>query len=371
MKEFFNTINATYIAILCAGLVVVPASFVAADDLALMAETTLPALPEAVSNNAVVSIQAQSGNYLVSFSGLAPGKSHDDTHARTFLFDVATEEWSEAGAVPGGDGRLASVAVAVGPLAYVFGGYTVGDDGSEVSLPYVHAFDPIRKTFEARAQMPVPVDDAVAISYANRYIYLISGWHDFGNVNLVQRYDTMTDSWAQATPIPGPAVFGHAGGIVDDRIVYCDGVAVQAQSDKRRDFVAVGDCYLGIIDETDSRRIDWRTISPHPGKPRYRMAAAGTAVGVMFVGGSANPYNYDGIGYDGEPSQPESGAFLYVPLSGKWHELSTDGEATMDHRGLVFLGSRWLTIGGMLNNQQITDRVYSYSLRPVPQESTP
>lgn len=371
MKEFFNTIHAACIAVLFAGLVCVPVSIATADDLALTVETTLPALPEAVSNNAVTAIHAQAGGYLVSFSGLGPGKSHDDTHARTFLFDMATEEWSEVSAVPGGHGRLASVAVAVGPLAYVFGGYTVADDGSEVSLPYVHAFDPIRKTFEVRAPMPVPVDDAVAIGYANRYIYLISGWHDFGNVNLVQRYDTMTDSWSQATPIPGPAVFGHAGGIVDDRIVYCDGVAVKPHSEQRRDFVPAGECFLGIVDNTDSRRIDWRTIPPHPGKPRYRMAAAGTAAGVLFVGGSANPYNYDGIGYDGEPSEPESGAFLYVPVSGSWHELSTNGDASMDHRGLVLHGDHWLTIGGMLGDQQITDRVSSYSLRPVLQELSP
>ena len=38
--------------------------------------------------------------------------------------------------------------------------------------------------------MPVPVDDSVALSYKERYIYLISGWHNDGNVNLVQVYDT-------------------------------------------------------------------------------------------------------------------------------------------------------------------------------------
>jgi hypothetical protein len=41
--------------------------------------------------------------------------------------------------------------------------------------------------------MPVPVDDDISLPYQSRYIYLISGWHNDGNVNLVQLYDTKTN----------------------------------------------------------------------------------------------------------------------------------------------------------------------------------
>ncbi len=40
-----------------------------------------------------------------------------------------------------------------------------------------------------------------------------------------------------------------------------------------------------------------------------------------------------------------------------WRELSDAGPATMDHRGLVPFGDRWLTVGGMLSGQQVTDKV--------------
>jgi hypothetical protein len=208
----------------------------------------------------------------------------------------------------------------------------------------------------------VPVDDAVAVTFDDRYIYLISGWHDLGNVNLVQRYDTRKDTWEQATPIPGPAVFGHAGGIVGNTIVYCDGVAIEAHGDRPRDFVAVPDCYLGIIDIEDGRRIDWRSVDYHPGAPRYRMAAAGVPEknGVLFVGGSENPYNYDGIGYDGQPSAPAPGALLFDIDTQSWQVLEFDGQATMDHRGLVPFAGQWLTVGGMAANQRVTGRVISY-----------
>ena len=49
----------------------------------------------------------------------------------------------------------------------------------------------------------MPVEDAVLLVYLDRYIYLVSGWHDLGNVNLVQVLDTANGTWQQATPWPG------------------------------------------------------------------------------------------------------------------------------------------------------------------------
>ena len=335
-----------------------------ASGLGLQRSSSLPALPEAVTNNAVAAVKAGRREYLVSFNGLGEAKTHADTLASTWIYDSRSREWAEADPVPGEAGRLASVAAAADGLVYVFGGYTVAGDGSEVSTPWTHAFDPRKRRFEERAPMPVPVDDAVAVTFDDRYVYLVSGWHDLGNVNLVQRYDTRKDTWVQATPIPGPAVFGHAGGIVGDTIVYCDGVAVEVHDDRPRDFVAVPDCYLGIIDSDDGRRIDWRSVDYHPGLPRYRMAAAGVAAvnGVLFVGGSENPYNYNGMGYNGQPSEPAGGALLFDIDTQSWRVLGFEGEATMDHRGLVPFAGQWLTIGGMVSDQRVTDSVTAYEL---------
>ncbi len=325
---------------------------------------SMPPLPVPVTNNAVVSVTAQGREFVISFAGLGEGKSYEDTHARTFVLDSREMQWKEVSPVPGGVGRIAAVAVAVGKQAFVFGGYTVADDGSEVSTRWVHAFDPLSGEFEERQPMPVPVDDAVAVSYEDRYIYLISGWHDFGNVNLVQRYDTQTDSWAQATPTPGRAVFGHAGGIVGSTIVYCDGVAIEPQTGRKRAFVANNECLAGVIDKDESRSIDWRRLEPHPGMPRYRMAATGSTEhgAVLFVGGSENPYNFDGIGYDGKAASPAAGAFMFRLEDGSWQKVGFDGPATMDHRGLVPFQRGWLTIGGMLDGQHVTDTVSSLSL---------
>ncbi len=345
-------------------LVAAVAAVFAGEPAALSQEAGPAPLPKPVTNNAVASVKAGRRQYLVSFNGLGEGKTHADTLASTWIYDSRARQWSEADPVPGEAGRLASVAAAAGRLVYVFGGYTVAGDGTEISTPWTHAFDPRKRRFEERAPMPVPVDDAVAVTFDDRYVYLVSGWHDLGNVNLVQRYDTREDTWVQATPIPGPAVFGHAGGIVGDTIVYCDGVAVAVHGDRPRDFAAVPDCYMGIIDNEDGRRIDWRAVDYHPGLPRYRMAAAGVpaANGVLFVGGSENPYNYNGIGYNGQPSEPAGDGLLFDIDTQRWRVLGFEGEATMDHRGLVPFAGQWLTVGGMVSGQRVTDRVLSYEL---------
>jgi hypothetical protein len=328
----------------------------------LVAELRLPVLPSPVTNNAVASVKVGRREYIVSFNGLGEGKTHSDVLATTYIYDSRSKRWQQAASVPGGVGRLASVAASAGKLVYVFGGYTVDADGTEASTPWTYAFNPRTREFEERAAIPVPVDDAVAVTYADRFIYLISGWHDLGNVNLVQRYDTATNTWDQATPTPGPAVFGHAGGIVGNTIVYCDGVAIEAHEDRGRGFVAVPDCYLGIIGDEDSRHIDWRTVRYHPGLPRYRMAAAGipAANGVLFIGGSDNPYNYDGIGYNGEPSEPAAGALLFDIDEQNWRVIDVEVSATMDHRGLAAFKGQWITVGGMAAEQRVTDRVVSY-----------
>ncbi|MDX1405894.1 MAG: galactose oxidase [Woeseiaceae bacterium] len=340
------------------------AAIAAEDNQTVRAGSELPPLPEPVTNNALASLKVDGREFLVSFAGLGAGKTWRDTHAKTFVLDSESDRWRNAGTVPGGVGRLAAIAVGIRDRIYVFGGYTVAEDGEEASTPWVHAFDPLTGTFEERQAMPVPVEDTVAVSYQDRYIYLVSGWHDLGNVNLVQRYDIDEDSWVQATPTPGPAVFGHAGGIVGNTIVYCDGVAITANTDRARDFAATNECYAGLIDHEDARRIDWRKIRSHPGPARYRMAAAGIPYiqSVVFIGGSDNPYNYNGMGYNQVPSSPVPGALSYDLDTGRWRTLAVAATATMDHRGLAKFRDQWITAGGMLQRQFVTDRVFGYRI---------
>jgi len=325
------------------------------------ATNILPSLPEPVTNNAVASVTVNDEQHIVSFMGLGAGKGINDVHNKVWKLvikaDGTNDGWKTMPSVPSSlklKGRLASVAVGLDDKIYLFGGYTVATDHSEISAPDVYAFDVKTDSYTLLAPMPVPVDDAVALVYRDRYIYLISGWHNDGNVNLTQVYDTFKDEWFQASPFLGKPVFGHAGGIVDNQIMICDGVTTQAHMIQRRSFVAEAACYLGEINMIFPSKINWYSWVHPTDESRYRMAAAGDVENnrILFVGGSNNPYNYDGIGYNKKPSEPNNEIWSYYLDSRTW-KVTTSESATMDHRGLLQVGDKWVTIGGMAENQKV------------------
>lgn len=326
----------------------------------------LPPLPAPVANNAVATWTGPAGTGLVSVLGLGPGKTWKDITAAGHLLAPGGDAWQALPALPVAEGRLAASAVSVGDSVLVLGGYTVAADGHEVSTPEVFRMTRPEHGWRRVADMPVPVDDAVAGVYRDRWVYLVSGWHDLGNVNLVQVLDTRDGTWAQATPYPGEPVFGHAGALSGDSLVVCDGVRIEYSSEGGRTFLPANQCWSGSIDPGDVRRIDWRPLGPHPGPSRYRMASGVGAQGrVVFVGGSANPYNFDGVGYDGRPSEPEDLVFTFDPESGEWACHGRLAVATMDHRGLPEHDGWLHLIGGMRAGQQVSAEVLKFRLPPA------
>lgn len=308
-----------------------------------------PALPVPHSNNAVARLSTGGGTRFYSFMGLTAGKTHADISRQAFEYEVKKARWRTLPDVPVDQGRLASTAVGLGGRIYLFGGYTVAADGTEVSTSEVLAFDPKTDSYAPRAPMPVPVDDSVALPFAGRYIYLVSGWHDKDNVALVQVYDTVEDRWSRATDWPGRPVFGHAGGIAGNKLVVTDGVTVLPGVSGRARFKLVADSWLGEIDRARPERIRWRKLPAHPGPPLYRIAAAGASKGdqILFAGGSPTAYNYNGEGYDGTPASPSARAFAFDFGKDRWVDLGETRKPSMDHRGLIEADGKFYTIGGM------------------------
>lgn len=331
-----------------------------------IALATIPALPEPVANNAVAKVVIHEQAYFLSFMGLGKGKAHHDIHNKVWVLKVGDDSWHAAKGVPSTQplvGRLASTAVGVGEHAYVFGGYTVSHDHQEVSTPDVYRYDVITNSYTPLTSMPVPVDDSVALAYKQRYIYLVSGWHNDGNVNLVQVYDIKTDTWQQASPFLGKPVFGQAAAISGNTMLVCDGVETKANADKRRSFAAVPQCLKGTIDANNPLKIDWRTI-PHPtGVAHYRMAATSFNGDIYMMGGSANPYNYNGMGYDGKPAPASNHVWRFDVDSNDWHAMPKANTASMDHRGLLEHQGSLYRIGGMNNNQQVTPDALGYKVQ--------
>jgi N-acetylneuraminic acid mutarotase len=335
--------------------------FLGTEPVIAAAESIPGPLPEPLTNNAVAEFSYEGVQYVMSFMGLGPGKEHQDISKKAWLWRSNKAAWEPFPEVPVEQGRLAAVAVGLYDRVLLFGGYTVASDGSEKSTPGVFIINPLDGSYKRRADMPVPVDDAVAFAYANRYIYLVSGWHDEGNVSHVQVYDTWEDSWTMADAFPGTPVFGHAGGIVGRQFVIVGGVGVLGKKDGKRQFGAINQAWLGEIDPGDPQRISWSELPLLEETAQYRMAATGDEASglVLFAGGSRRPYNFNGIGYDGLPAEPEDSVFAWDMASARWRRFpETSRTATMDHRGLLKIrDSGFITIGGMTAGQVVTDSV--------------
>jgi hypothetical protein len=111
--------------------------------------------------------------------------------------------------------------------------------------------------------------------------------------------------------------------LVDDTIVYIDG-AYKNPAGESPKYVASDECWTGKIDRGDVTKIQWTKLPAHPGTARYRIASVASDRDdkIYFSGGTDNPYNYNGVGYDGKPSEPSPMTFAWNLRTSKWEVVN-------------------------------------------------
>ncbi|PIP80743.1 MAG: galactose oxidase [Gammaproteobacteria bacterium CG22_combo_CG10-13_8_21_14_all_40_8] len=327
----------------------------------------LPNLPQAVSNNAAAQVSIAGKTYIASFNGLGKEKDLASLTSSAYLFESDQKQWKALPNVPGNQGVLASSAVGLNGALWVIGGYTVAKDHSEFSTPHIYRITPPWDHYQLETQMPTPVDDTVALTWKQRFLVLVSGWSNDGNVDLIQLYDAKQKVWQPSIKFPGQTVFGHSGAILNDKILILDGVGVVGRINGKRQFAAISQAWLGTIQSSPTIHIDWKRISDHPGKPRYRMGAISLAQNgwMIFLGGSENPYNYNGIGYDSVPSEPASSLLIFDVNQQCWLKNKIQGPEVMDLRGLILWKQQISALGGMGKNQQVLDKISEIKLQDM------
>jgi N-acetylneuraminic acid mutarotase len=288
-------------------------------------ETGVDPLPDPVSNNAVALLRVHWQVLLFSFMGIGSKKTPDAITSTAFSLDATEGKWSAIHPVPGTAGRIGAMAAPVHDQIFLLGGYIVDAHGDEMAVPDVGAYQPSHDRWFRGTDLPVPVSDSVVGVHRDRYVYVIGGHSNSGVANNVQ-------------------VSGNAPR-----------------------YVASDQCWMGKIDRHDPDKIQWSKLPNHPGAARYRIAAGASEKDerIYFSGGTDNPYDYNGIGFDGKPSEPSPVTFDFNLHTGKWETINDNTpDPTMDHRGLLVTHEGLVLIGGMEKGQKVTARVTLLSKEP-------
>ena len=323
-----------------------------------LAQLPIPSLSAPVTNNAVALLRKHTGAVMFTFMGMGAKKSWDAITNTAFTLGPTDDKWYPIAPVPGTAGRIASSAIAARGAVFVFGGYVMDSQQHAMATPDVNVYQPSGNRWLRGADIPIAVGDSVIGLYRDRYIYLLGGRSNHGAIPNVQIYDSERSNWFPGTPMPGTAVFGHAGAIVEDTIIFVDGAYVSG-SGSQAAYATSDQCWLGKIDRHDPGKIEWSRLPPHPGPTRYRIAAGGSAKDqrVYFSGGSAQPYGTLGLGPDGKPLEPSADTFAFNLQTKKWETLAKNPRPTMDHRGLLVTSDGLVVIGGMGKNAEVTNRI--------------
>lgn len=314
----------------------------------------IPAMPSAVTGNAVASLKG--GLVVYSFMGMGTKKTWDDVSNKTYELGLRSGKWIEGRPVPGVAGRVDASAIGARGQIFLFGGYTIDGRGSESVLSDVNAYVPQDHRWYRAEDIPTPVEGAVIGVTHDRYIYLIGGRGRSGPVNNVQVYDAEKNTWSQATVFPGTPVFGHAGAIADETIVYVDG----AKKDANGKYVASDECWMGKIDHKDPNKIEWSKLPAHPGPGRFGIIAGAGEHDhrILFSGGTLVPHNYKGLDDEGKQAELSPVTFAFELHGNKWDPITDDTyDVRADSRGIVFTPIGPMVLGGTLKNSAVSARV--------------
>ncbi len=325
------------------------ATFLLASD-----QPKIPPMPVPLTGNAVVSMK--NGIEVYSLMGIGKKRTWDDITNKMYILPLKSPKWIEGRPVPGVAGRLGSSAIAAKGQLFVFGGYTVDGQGNELTVSDVNSYVPNTRTWYRAADIPLPVDRAVIGVNHDRYIYLVGGRSKNGPANNVQVYDVEKNQWSEGTPFPGTPVFGHAGGLIDDAIVFVDGA--KRKTEGGIGYAVSDECWMGKIDRKDPNKIEWSKLPAHPGWARFSIVGGGGEHRVWFSGGTATLHDYKGVSDDGKPLDLSPMTFAFDVHGNHWETIEEDiGDPRADTRGIAFTPLGPLIVGGTLNNAAISAKV--------------
>lgn len=318
-------------------------------------------MPVSRANMATASLQIGDTTWIYCFMGIDSAKACGSSiRLESFRYNTLSDQWSSIASVPDTEGRIAASATGLNGKIYLIGGYKVFANCNEFTSPRVDIYDPATDTWSLGDSMITPVDDHVQAIWRDSIIVTVSGWSQNTNTRRVQLYDTYLDQWSLSNDIAGPGLFGQAGAIWGDTLMYTDGVRISGN------FTLINALWQGVIQNGDPTNIVWTNQGQHPGPKIYRGGGFAFANRIVFTGGTDNAYNIDGIGYNNQPSVESGRTWGYNLLTGLYEEYARNPDSVMDVRQVVQVEhNKFYVIGGMEAGQTVTDKVSVFVIDSV------
>lgn len=324
----------------------------------------LAPMPERVSNNALCTATVNGIPYVYSFSGIDSTKDCDGDHLRSFRYNTATDEWEIIAPLPDAlGGKIAAGASTVKNKIYIVGGYHLASNCNEISSQKIHIYDPETNSYEADgAPLLRAIDDQIQAVWRDSLIYVISGWSNNGNVVDVQLYNPTENEWKAGTFVPNNSnwrVFGASGTIIGDTIYIAGGAGNWNGST----FPATQFFRKGIINPDTPTEITWEGESESLARG-YRMGAASVDGNAIWIGGSDETYNFDGIAYNGSGGVGALDRITFFdPVTGQLDQLFGYIPTIMDLRGVAKISpTEFIIAGGMEANQEVTNKAFKITI---------
>jgi N-acetylneuraminic acid mutarotase len=234
-------------------------------------------------------IYVMGGNRLTSSNGAETQASSVNE-----VYDPSTDSWSTKASMP--VGTLEAVANVLDGKIYVISGRTADEAYTTTNITEI--YDPINDSWSYGEAIPYPVVGYASAVVDNR-IYVIGGQDEYlSSMNVVfnQVYNPETNSWSQGASIPEPtwqATAGATTGVAAPKRIYIFGGAAGFGEGSNQNYAY------------DSASDSWVAAAPLPiALSSPAVAVLNDVFYVIGGGGSQSTYEYLPLGYVSAPPVP-------------------------------------------------------------------
>ena len=259
------------------------------------------------------------------------------------VYDPATETWTDGATPPFQMHHFQ--AVAYDGKVYVMGAFTEGFP-DEKPIPHIYIYDPATDAWSQGPEIPEGRRRGAAGAVVhNNQFYIVAGitnGHLDGHVTWLDRYDPATDTWTQLADAPRARDHFHAA-VIDGKLYVAGG---------RRSHHAIGqvaNLTESAVDVYDFAADTWTTLDED--LPTERAGSATVAYnGKLVVIGGESVRRLPQDGDDGPPTAHFE-AEVYDPATGSWSNLSTlvegrHGTQALVHDNKIYIAAGSRTLGG-------------------------